>query len=111
VVSADPGSIIREMSVAVEHFLADPRGAGEVQMARKLLECSLAREAAKRIDAAARLNLHRLLERSGKCRDDAEAFESLELEFHDCIIRVAEDRVFEVAFAAMNQWLRDQRTV
>jgi GntR family transcriptional repressor for pyruvate dehydrogenase complex len=111
VVSADPGAIIREMSVAVEHFLVDPQGVREIQIARKLLECSLAREAAKHGDTAMRLNLRQILERSGECLDDAEAFESLDLGFHDCIMRAAGSRVFEVVFAAMNQWLRDQRTI
>ena len=110
VVSADPGTIIREMSVSVEHFLADPQGVREIQTARKFMECSFAREAAKNRDSATLSLLHQLLQQSRDCLDDTAAFESLDLEFHDAIIRVAGSRVFNVVFEAMNQWLREQRT-
>jgi Transcriptional regulators len=111
VVSADPGNIIREMSVAVEHFLAEPQGVQELQMARRLLECSLAREASKHRDPTVLTRLRALLEQSKSCLDDAKQFELVDIEFHFTIVQVAGSRVFDVTFGAMNQWLVEQRTI
>lgn len=111
VVSADPGAIIREMSVAVEHFLADPKGVRELQAARRMLECNLAREAAKMRGDEALSRMRGLLARSRECLDDAKAFEVLDLEFHFSVVQIAGSRVFDVVFEAMNQWLIEQRTI
>jgi len=111
VVSADPGNIIREMSVAVEHFLAEPQGVRELQTARRFLECSLAREASKHHDPTVLARLRELLEQSKNCLDDAEKFELVDIEFHFTIIQIARSRVFDVTFGAMNQWLVEQRTI
>lgn len=111
VVSADPSAIIREMNMAVEHFMADPQGVRELQLARRMLECNLAREAAKTRDEAALSRLCALLQRSRECLDNAEAFEALDVDFHFAVVQVAKSRVFDVAFEAMNQWLIEQRTV
>jgi len=111
VVSADPGNILREMSIAVEHFLADPQGVQELQMARRLLECSLTREASKHRDASVLARLHALLEQSKNYLDDVKKFELVDIEFHFTIVQVAGSRVFDVAFGAMSQWLVEQRTI
>jgi GntR family transcriptional repressor for pyruvate dehydrogenase complex len=110
IASADPGTIISQMSVAVERFLTDPQGAREIQAARRLLECCLAREAAKHIDEAACSKLGQILERSRESLDDVKAFENLDMEFHNSIMKVAKSQVFDVVFTAMNQWLRNQRS-
>ncbi|SBV99208.1 putative Transcriptional regulator NanR [uncultured delta proteobacterium] len=111
VVSADPSAIIREMDVAVAHFMADPQGVRELQFARRMLECNLAREAAKTRDEAALSRLRDLLEQSRECLDNAEAFEALDVDFHFAVVQMAKSRVFDVVFEAMNQWLIEQRTV
>lgn len=111
VVSADPAAIIREMDVAVEHFMADPQGVRELQLARRMLECTLAREAAKTRDEDALFRLQSLLQESRECLDNAEHFEALDVAFHFSIVRMAKSRVFDVVFDAMNQWLIEQRTV
>ena len=111
VVSADPSAIIREMNVAVEHFMADPEGVRELQLARRMMECNFAREAAKSRDEAALTQLYDLLQQSKECLDNAEAFEALDVDFHFAVIRMAKSRVFDVVFEAMNQWLIEQRTV
>ena len=111
VVSADPCNLIREMSVAVEHFLAEPQGVQELQMARRLLECSLARESSKHRDQAVLVRLHELLEQSKNYLDDVKKFELVDIEFHFTIVQVAGSRVFDVTFGAMSQWLVEQRTI
>ena len=111
VVSADPGNIIREISVSVEHFLADPQGVRELQIARRFLECNLAREAAKTRDETVLPNLHTPLRRSRECLDDVKAFEVHDLEFHFGIVELLGSRVFDVVFKAMQQWLREQRSM
>ncbi len=111
VISADPQNIIREMNVAVEHFLADPQGVREIQLARKYLECGLARHAAKSRDASVVARLQELMRQSQEALDDTEAYEIIDLEIHNVIAQVSGSRVFEVVFQAMNEWLREQRSI
>lgn len=109
VASAAPENIIRSMRAAVDHFLADSKGVREIQAARKLLECSLARQAAKQRSEADLDRMADAIERSKAVLDDAEAFEALDLEFHSAIVGIAGIGVFDVMFQALNDWMREQR--
>lgn len=111
VADADPQKILREVGFAVKHFLAEPEGIREIQAARRLLECGLVRQAARQCSAEDIAILRDILDRSQIALDDKTAFETLDLEFHALIVRLSGSRVFEAVFDAMQEWLRNQRTV
>ena len=111
VISANPESIIREMQPSVAHFLADPNGVKQLQAARKLLECAIARQAAKMRTEEDLAKMWDALERSREYLDDTAVFETIDLEFHAAIVGVLKNSVFDVAFQAMNEWLKGQRTI
>ena len=111
VTRADAKIFIREMGDAVEHFLNDPQGVKELQAARRLLECSLVRNAAPLCTDEDIAHMQAILERSRLSLNDIATFESLDLEFHFAIVKITGSSVFEVVFKALNEWLRDQRTV
>lgn len=109
VADADPESIIREMGMAVEHFLSNPQGVKELQMARRLLECGLVRRAAQlRSDGDLALMLD-ILEKSKNALGDKKTFELLDVEFHFAIVQISGSRLFNVVFQATHEWLRQQR--
>ena len=110
VASANPENILREMRVAVEHFLADAQGVREIQAARRLLECGFARQAAKHRTESTLDKLRAALDLGRELLDDVVAFENVDLTFHFAIVEVSGNRVFEAVFRAMAQWLREQRT-
>ena len=109
VTSAAPENIIRAMRAAVDHFLAGSEGVREIQAARKLLECSLARQAARQRSEADLERMASTIERSKAVLDDTEAFEALDLEFHSAIVNISGIRVFGVMFQALSDWMREQR--
>jgi GntR family transcriptional repressor for pyruvate dehydrogenase complex len=87
VTRADPENIIRELHAAVEHFLADPSGVKEIQAVRKLLECGLARQAARERSEDALAHMREILARSRAVLDNIQAFESLDLNFISLLFR------------------------
>lgn len=111
VTSARPETILKEIRMAVDHFLADPEGVREIQAARKLLERGLVRQAAEKRSEDDLALMRDIIEQSKAVLDDTESFEAYDLEFHDAIVRVSGSRVFAAVFQAMNDWLRAQRTM
>ncbi|MDR3074155.1 MAG: FCD domain-containing protein [Deltaproteobacteria bacterium] len=111
VTSASPENILKEIRVAVDHFLAEPAGVRELQAARNLLECGLARRAARKRSDDDLALMRDILEHSKAALDDTQAFETLDLEFHCAIMQVSGSKIFAAVFQAMNDWLREQRTM
>ena len=109
VIEAEPENIIREIRTAVDHFLADPQGVKEIQAARALIECGLARQAARQRTDADLDSMRNVLERSTTALDDQAGFERLDREFHTAIVRVSGIKLFEAVLQAMSEWLHDQR--
>lgn len=111
VASADPQNILNEVSLAVEHFLADPGGVREIQAARRLLECGIAHQAARICTEDDLGEMREILERAAMLVDDPIAFEQEDMAFHLAIVKTSNIRLFEVLFTAITGWLREQRSV
>lgn len=111
IAQADPQNILNEVRLAVDHFLADPDGLKELQAARRLLECGMAFLAAKNCTDEDLAAMRETLERAEMSVDDIRAFESEDLAFHYTIIKTSNIRLFEVIFHALNDWLREQRSL
>lgn len=111
VTSAKPETILKEIRMAVDHFLAEPEGIREIQAARKLLERGLVRQAAEKRSDDDLVLMRDILEHSKTVLDDTRTFEAYDLEFHYAIVRVSGSRVFAAVFRAMTDWLREQRTM
>ena len=111
VASADPQNILNEVSLAVEHFLADPSGVREIQAARRLLECGIAHQAAKICTEEDLAEMRAILDRATTLVDNPVAFEKEDMAFHLAIVKTSNIRLFEVLFTAITGWLREQRSI
>ena len=111
VASADPQNILNEISIPVEHFLADSKGIRELQAARRLLECGISHQAAKLCTEEDLKEIREILNRSAMLVDDPVAFEKEDMAFHLAIVKISNIRLFEVLFSAITGWLREQRSM
>lgn len=111
VIEPTPEVLIRELSGAARHFLAQPHGMQEFQAARLFFEVGLARHAAR---FATRQDIRRLKRALDLNRltlhDDAE-FCRTDIEFHFVLVSIARNSIFRAIYEAMVGWLQDQMSV
>lgn len=101
--------LVKELSGAARQLLAAPEGVRHFQEARRLLECEVARDAARR---ANRERLQGVVAALEKCENatTAEAATAADVEFHLRIAEMAGNPVITALHAALGEWLREQRT-
>lgn len=100
--------MVRELSGAARQLLAAPEGVRHFQEARQLLECALAREAARKSTPDGMRALFDAMEahRTSTRREPAIA---ADIAFHYRIAEMSGNPVLTALHTALGEWLREQR--
>jgi len=104
-------SVVNELSGAVAHVLADPRGVKELQQARALYEVMLVRFAAQHATDADVGRLAQALENNRAAIGKGEAFARTDVAFHQILAEIPDNSIFTSLQMALSSWLAEQRTV
>jgi GntR family transcriptional regulator, sialic acid-inducible nan operon repressor len=107
----DADQLIGTLSGAAQVYLSKDDGVRHFQAARKLFEAAIAREAARRADAADIARLETSLAANHAARGDAKEFEATDVAFHREIVRTAGNPLLTGVHQALSGWLTEQRTV
>ena len=101
-------NLVRELSGAARQLLAAPEGVRHFQEARQLLECALAREAARKSTPHGMRALFDAMEahRTATRREPAIA---ADIAFHFRIAEMSGNPVLAALHTAFGEWLREQR--
>jgi DNA-binding FadR family transcriptional regulator len=101
--------LVAELSGAARRLLAAPDGVRHFQHARRMLECGLAEEAAKRATPDSLAELYAALEANRRARTLERAIDT-DVEFHARIAAMATNPVLTALHTAVGAWLREQRS-
>jgi GntR family transcriptional regulator, sialic acid-inducible nan operon repressor len=102
-------SIMDGLTVPVRSFLNDDTGIRELQQARKLVECAIARRVAEVRTDQDLARMARALDLNRAALGDLPAFERTDMHFHTEIVRTLHNRIFDGIAVAMAGWLLEQR--
>lgn len=104
-----PAAVIRELTTSVRSFMSDQAGMRDLQAARQLIECAIAREVARTRTSDDLERLAIALAMQEEARGDLVRFESADVAFHASIVRSLSNPIFESTHQALAAWLLDQR--
>ena len=102
-------NLIRGLTGAARQMLAGPDGAPHFQSARMLLECALAREAA-RCNSTDRLHELRVACDTHRNTRDREKAINADIRFHYLIAAMSGNPLLVALHIALTEWLREQRS-
>lgn len=109
VTRVSPEKILSGLNVPVRSFMNEDAGIRELQDARKLIECAIARRVALVRSTEDLARIRRALEANAAAIGDLPKLERTDLDFHTEIVRTVHNRIFEVTLAALSDWLMEQR--
>jgi GntR family transcriptional repressor for pyruvate dehydrogenase complex len=109
VTRVSPEKILSGLSVPVRSFMNEEAGIRELQDARKLFECAIARRVALQRSADDLERIRQALAANAAAIRDLPRLERTDLDFHTEIVRTVHNRIFEVTLVAMSDWLLEQR--
>jgi len=102
--------VLKEIGTTVRQYMQQPKGVGNLQDARMLLEAGLARRAARIATEDDIDTLEKALRRNEKARTK-EQFVETDLEFHSAIASISANDIFVSLNRSLAEWLTQQRTV
>lgn len=100
-----------DLAGTARHILMDPDGEREFQSARMLMECALARDAARKATPGDIENLARHLKANEQAQDNPHMFAETDVDFHLALTRVTRNSLFEAMYSAVSDWLSEQRLI
>lgn len=103
--------MLDQLSSAARTLLGGPDGVANLQEARALFECGLARHAAKHASPKQIDRLELALAQNRQSIGDMEAFIQTDMAFHLTIAQIPDNPIFVALHEAFDQWLVMQRTV
>jgi DNA-binding FadR family transcriptional regulator len=103
--------LMRGISGAIPHLIADEAGMRYLQDARALFEIGLARHAALHAEDEDIDRLRKALLENKRAIGDQPEFERTDVAFHLAIATIARNPIFESLYEAMADWLLEQREV
>lgn len=103
--------LMRGISGAIPHLIAEEAGLRYLQDARALFEIGLARHAALHAGDEDIARLRKVLAENERAIGDQPEFERTDVAFHFAIAMVARNPIFNSLYEAMADWLLDQRRV
>lgn len=109
VTQVSPQKILSSLIVPVRVFMNDATGIRELQDARKLIECAIARRAALQRTDDDMARIRRALEANAAALDDVPRFERTDIDFHAEIVCTVRNRIFQATLFALGDWLLEQR--
>ncbi|MBC7706578.1 MAG: FCD domain-containing protein [Rhodoferax sp.] len=101
--------ILSGLTVPVRSFMNEAAGIRELQDARKLIECAIARCTASQRNEGDIARIQHALEANAAALHDGPSFERTDIEFHAEIVRTVRNRIFEATQLALGDWLLEQR--
>ncbi|PLZ00751.1 GntR family transcriptional regulator [Burkholderia sp. WAC0059] len=104
-------TVVDELSGAVRHILAEPKGVRELQQARALFEAMLVRYAAVHADADDLDRLKRALDANRAAIGNLPAFTETDVAFHLVLAEIPRNSIFSSLHVALAAWLAQQRVV
>lgn len=104
-----PAIILQELTTSVRSFMADEVGMRNLQAARRLIECALAREVAQIRTQADIERIAAALKDQEDALGDPHRYEGADVAFHTAIVRSVSNPIFESTQMALASWLLDQR--
>lgn len=104
-----PSAVLQELTTSVRSFMADQAGMRNLQAARQLIECAIAREVARVRTAEDVEGMAAALAAHEASLGDPVRFESADVAFHASIVRSISNPIFESTHVALSSWLLDQR--
>ncbi len=109
VTRVSPQQILSGLTMPVRSFMNEAAGIRELQDARKLIECAIARRAALQRDSDDVARIQHALDANAAAVKDVPLFERTDIEFHAEIVRTVRNRLFEATLLALGDWLLEQR--
>lgn len=109
VTRVSPQSMLSGLAIPVRSFMSEEMGIRELQDARQLIECAIARRVALERTDEDLTRMRRALQANAAALGNIPLFERTDIEFHTEIVRTAHNRVFEGALYALHDWLLEQR--
>lgn len=103
--------LMRGISGAIPHLIADEAGMRYLQDARALFEIGLARHAALKAEDEDIARLREALTKNERAIGDQAEFERTDVAFHFAIASIARNPIFSSLYEAMADWLLAQRRV
>ena len=103
--------LMRGISGAIPHLIADEAGMRHLQDARALFEIGLARHAALHAEDEDIDRLRKALAENERAIGDQSEFERTDVAFHFAIAASARNPMFNSLYEAMADWLLEQRRV
>lgn len=104
-----PHKVLSGLALPVRSFMSDAAGIRELQGARKIVECAIARHAALHRSSDDLERLRRALDANAAALGDLPRFERTDVDFHAEIVRAVRNRIFEATLLALSDWLLEQR--
>jgi GntR family transcriptional repressor for pyruvate dehydrogenase complex len=109
VTRVSPDKVLSGLALPVRSFMRDAGGIRELQVARKIVECAIARHAAVHRSADDLVRIRTALDANAAALTDLPLFERTDVDFHAEIVRSVRNRIFEASLLALNDWLLEQR--
>jgi GntR family transcriptional regulator, sialic acid-inducible nan operon repressor len=109
--SPTPKTMVGELAGAARLMLSRPEGMRHFQQARKLFECALAEEAARRAGAADIAALEAALSANHDAIGYDLQFMKTDVAFHLAIATIPHNPIYLALHEAIVEWLVDQRSV
>ncbi len=104
-----PDHILDELSSSVRSFMSQESGVRDLQAARQLVECAIARRAAEQRTEESLALIRRAFEAQVAAGEDFGLFEKCDVAFHRAIAASLRNPIFETAQRALADWLLEQR--
>jgi DNA-binding FadR family transcriptional regulator len=89
--------------------MSDEAGIQELQAARRIVECAIARDAAQHRTEDDLERIRQALDANAAAIGDLPLFERTDVDFHAEIVRTVRNRIFEATLLALSDWLLEQR--
>jgi DNA-binding FadR family transcriptional regulator len=109
VTRVSPHKVLSGLALPVRSFMADVAGIRELQDARKIVECAIARRAALHRSNDDLERISKALNANAAALGDLPLFERTDVDFHAEIVRTVRNRIFEASLLALSDWLLEQR--
>lgn len=102
-------TVLKSLSGAARHLLAEPNGVAHFQKARLFFEVGLVREAARDATAADIRKLEAALAANRNSLDDLVLFEKTDVAFHYVLAEIPRNPLYTGIHEALVEWLTEQR--
>lgn len=101
--------LLAQLSGAVRSLVADREGISQLQEARTLFECGLARHAARHATPRQMERISLALSKNKDSMGDSAAFARTDMDYHLAIAAIPNNAIFTSLHGALAEWLFDQR--